>query len=201
MEIEQVKKAFQLFASTDQRRTIPKTVFRQVDKYFATDAHALMWIGADKIELECETIDKPNCHEIIPKESNCNDIIDVSLLKSGLVPDMVFSFTECNTCRDGKCQCENCNNDHDCGHCDGTGKIIDESLPKMPNPEKVFRMLGVAYKYNQLNRLIRACELLGITHLTKTFGTPTKSSLFISGNINFLLCPSFASENETKITF
>ena len=95
-----------------------------------------------------------------------------------------------------------------CPVCNGSGiiekEITEKTGRKIPNPNKKYKMFGVAFSYEQLNRLLTACKMMGLDKITRTYGTERNGNLFKCGDASILIMPMVsidAPESEFTIIF
>ncbi len=192
-------KVFQMFTSDDDLRKNFNHPFRQDGRYYATDAHSLIFMPVTDANLPYAEQDAPNAKAVIPVERTMSIEINIDELDGRLEPEFIDEEImeevekECSECdgeKDHECSCGDV---HECTNCGGTGKETDEVLKKtgrqIPDDNANYLMFDVFYKYKQLRRLVDACKLLGCETITKVFGGKTNGNLFICGKVTILVMP------------
>lgn len=190
---------FKMFVGHEEMRPFMLKPFKQKGMYFATDAHSMIFMPTDKADLNFEEQEKPDCHKIIPKQSNCNILINIAELKKQLVPVMVDETKKCTHCDgEGVLECDLGHN-HDCDQCNGDGEWLTGG--KVANPQRMYMFYDVLFTYFELNRLIKACELMEVTEITKTYGEAIRANLFTCGEVKILVmpCNNYHSDEFTPI--
>ena len=199
-------KAFQLFIGSDVLRPDILTPFKQCDKYFATDAMAMIILPINEAELNYPERERPKCDAIIPKEETMNIEMRVSELEEKLIPEMIEEFTEeeketdCAECRgDGEVEFEYDTLKEtfyyktDCPGCEGSGTIKHtEEKPTgktISNPSQKYKMMGTGFHYWQLKRLVDACKIMEVETIVKTYGTERNVNLFKCGKATIMIMP------------
>ena len=61
-------------------------------------------------------------------------------------------------------------------------------------------MWGVTFSYEQLNRLVTACKMMGVNKIIRTFGTERNGNLFRCGDASILIMPIISDAPEEEIT-
>ena len=199
-------KAFQLFVSKDELRPDMLTPFKQDNKYFATDAMAIIFIPIEEVELNYPERSRPQCSAVLPKEDVMNIKINISDIEEKLIPEMIEEFTE----EEKETDCAECSgtgevefeyNTHietyyleaDCPLCKGAGSITKtDAKPTgktIPNPSQKYKMQGTGFHYWQLKRLVDACKILDVETITKTNGTERHGNLFKCGKATIMIMP------------
>lgn len=206
---------FQLFISNDELRPLMCHPYKQGGKYYATDAHSMIILPIEKANLDYPEQDKPISDAVVPKETTCNIEIKISDLEAKLIPEIIDEIIE----EEKEDKCEECDGDGevefeydatsknkwqsftmeaDCPICEGAGTITETikkpTGKKIPNPAKKYKMFEVGFMYEQLKRLIDACNLLGVETITKTYGTPTNANIFKCGDAVILIMPAMSYE-------
>jgi hypothetical protein len=196
---------FNLFVSKDDLKPDLLKPCKQNGFYYATDAYSLIYMPTYIMELPFEEQSKPHFDKVIPKTLDCNISFDFNLLKQPknveLMKEVLFDEVKCEQCNgDGYLECDLGHN-HDCKNCDGvgyyetnrrlTGRLI------LPN-DKYYKIDGVVFSSEQINKLVRVCEILNVTTINKLTGNEKKGNIFSIGNVNVLMMPKYY-EVEDKI--
>lgn len=205
---------FKLFCTEDELRPEMMHPYKQGERYYATDATAMIFMPTNEAELPFVEQDKPQSDKVIPREKTMQIEILVSDIERKMLPEMIdeeiekTETKECSECEGkGQVEFEYSGNkrtytiEDDCPECDGSGKIEREfsvkTGKKIPNPRKVYFMHEVGYMYYNLERLVKAAKLCGADTITKTFGSRTQASVFDLGNrITILVMPTLVEQYD-----
>lgn len=121
------------FTASDDMRPAMKQVHKDADGYiYATDAHIMIRIPADKVGNEYKTVEKfPNAGKLLSEALNRPDNTTRSIVVDDLI--MILSKAkwykemqgdDCPDCDgSGEVVCETCGHSHDCERCNGEGEI------------------------------------------------------------------------------
>lgn len=212
-------KLLKMFCSTNNETSPTRQFmirpFKQGKYYIATDAYSLIFIPTKLVNKKYEALDKLDVlQQYLPNNPTGNYItIDIEKLSEQLVPDMVDEMAMqgkdviCKEC-DGEGTVEweykHYIDEFDCPVCDGEGyrerKRKTPTGNKIPKPDKLFRMDGVGFQYNQLSRLVAACRLIG-GNPKKISGGTTTANVFMIGEIYILVMPARLDEgSDNEIT-
>lgn len=211
------KKLFNLFVSKDELRPDLCHPFEQNGRYYATDAHALVFIDATGIELGYPKQEKPNMITHIPKEATWNVEINVAALERNLISEMideeieVGEDVECKECEgEGEVEWEfngkhrTYHKENTCPLCDGDGlerkSFMKKTGRQVPNPLTKHKMFGVGFLHGQLQRLIDASKIMGVETITKTFGQKSNGNMFTVGNATVLIMPALIEDWDDEFT-
>lgn len=207
---------FNLFINDDELRPEMNHPYKQGNRYFATDATAMVFIPCDRVELNYPEQDKPQSDKVIPRDKTMQVVISISEIESKLTPEMIdeeidkVKKEKCSECDgEGQVEFEYYGNkrtytiEEDCPECGGAGDLeieySEKTGRKIPNRNKQFFMHDVGYMYYQLERLIKAARICGVETVVKTFGTRTNASVFDLGNdITVLIMPTMIDEYIEK---
>lgn len=171
-----------------------ETPFKQDGFYYATDRHSLISMP-DKSELDFKELDKPNIEAILPTEFHPPIEIDIKELKqkliekTPLVDEKKEEDKKCKECDgDGYLECD-LGHEHDCHKCDGEGTVVCKELTgnKIPDKEAVFKYRDFYLKQFELDRLVKACEMIGVNKIHKVAGIGTRSLYFKAGDFYILV--------------
>lgn len=184
------KKLFQMFVGNDEMRPRLNRLFKVDGKYVATDAHSMIFLPVDKIELDIQEYpDSPRVDGVIPAKTNCNVEINISDIERQLIPEMIDETEECYACNgEGEQECD-LGHLHECIRCNGEGDIKKKNGNKVPNPNTKFEMLEAGFTYKQLKRLVDAVKIIGVDKITKTFGTKEGANMFHVGDFGIIVMP------------
>ena len=186
--------------------TVFQQPFKQGNIYCATDARSLIFLPIEKADLPFKEQKRPNATAIIPQDVIFNDEINLPELYDKLIPEMIDeeiikeSEKECKECdENGEVQFKYLGNLRThymyagCPVCNGSGiiekEITEKTGRKIPNPNKKYKMFGVAFSYEQLSRLLTACKMMGLDKITRTYGTERTGNLFKCGDASILIQP------------
>lgn len=204
METEKLKKAFQLFVSNDDMRPEMMQPFRQVDTYCATDAHTLIYMPTEGIELGYPEQAKPNFKPVIPQGGDKYDIIQIAKLRQQLeaMAQMTEEVIDCDECHgEGTvsvsyyARSRHYHLKAECPICKGECYTLTGN--KVPDGDQYFNLLGVIFAQRILIRLVEACEILDLTNITRVSGGPIGANLFIHGKIGIILMPINFSHDQS----
>lgn len=205
--------AFNLFIGNDDYRPELMHPYKQNGKYYATDAHSMIFLPCEEVELNFVEQDKPKSEAVVPRDDmhNLNVSITISELEEKLIPEMIDEEIEktetkkCSECDgEGKVEFEYSGNkrtytiEEDCPECDGSGNIEREFMQKtgkkVANPMKKFQMHEVGFMYKELRRLVDVARVLGEETVVKKFGTATQANLFKCGKATILIMPVVSTD-------
>lgn len=193
------KKLFQMFCGNDPYRPVFHSPFKQQGRYFATDAHSMIFLPMDKAELDFKEVTELKATAIIPKESNCNIEINVADIERQFIPNLIDDYEECIDCDgEGEQECD-LGHMHDCDRCEGDGNVKKHNGKKVPDQNTKFEMLGTAFTYKQLRRFLDAINLIGTKTVTKKFGEKRIGNYFEAGDFGLIIMPYKVDDsNELK---
>lgn len=189
-------KALNLFTGYDSFRDFVNAPFRQGRYVYATDSICMIRIDAEYLEMEYNSIDKPNCGYSFNKKPNQPSTHSFSLegLKSmyDRIPDV--EFEECEAC-DGtgkvdfefEYDCEFYYKRADCPICYGEGYV------QVSEPEKDFRY-GIKFadgsspvRQKYLLRLIEALRTLDLDRAFLVYADDTTFMFELEQGIDVMM--------------
>lgn len=185
---------FKLFVDSDGFRENLKTPLRQRGYYYATDAHSLIRLSASITQLDFVERDSPNCEAVFPTQRNGDFKIDINLLEKEFNSKVQIPPTEkCSKCEgEGILECD-LGHEHECDKCDGTGvKDYREQL-------QTVRIHAIDFKIYQIERLIKACKIIGVNQIVRIYGEMNRANVFVAGDFEILIMATFQNEKESSI--
>lgn len=211
------EKLFKLFVSKDELRPDLDHPFEQNGKYYATDAHALVFVDARLVNLPYPKQEKPEVWKVVPNKETCNIEIKVSELEKNLISEMIDEEIEygkdieCKECKgEGEVEWEydgllrTYENEFTCPACDGDGleskTYFKKTGKKIPNPLTKHKMFEVGFLHGQLQRLIDASKIIGVENITKIFGEKSNANVFQVGNVTVLVMPAMIEDYDPEFT-
>lgn len=201
---EQIFKMF-----TDEDRIGLEQPYFQEGYYVASDAHSAIRIDATKKELPFNFESKKN---IITIYNNAykGDLIALNIksLRDRLIPEMEPLEIICLCCNgDGVVEYEffydkkNYTIEYDCPVCNSNGYTTDKTGKMQIKDMKVFKIKGIFFAYNQLDRLLKVAEILELKTINYFIGKEDCPQIFLVADLEILVMPvsKYTMEPVTNI--
>lgn len=200
------------FTASDELRPSMKQVHKDSDGYiYATDAHILIRIPADKVGNEYKTVEKfPNAGKLLSEALNRPD----NTIRSIVVDDLIMILSkakwykemqgdDCPDCDgSGEVVCETCGHSHDCERCNGEGEINKRVAEFSLLQEEDYFIVKIdqqCFRASFLHVLAIAAKVAGAD--TVEFisnGSAASPALFRFDDVMILLMP-FMSDNPAMV--
>lgn len=189
--------------ATDPLRPQMHQPFHQEGWNLATDAHVIFGWQGEPVTTGHER--SPNAIGfILNLEQELPQPFVVNLGGLGTVLDSLPKVAgPCPACNASKtCKCQECEHEHDCGHCKGTG-FDPHGKADLPDPNAIVQLYGharfVAKKMNQLRAVMNALET---RTCTITHGTVARANLvaFPNGERMIIMPNMVGDADEVKAT-
>lgn len=183
-----------MFLSTDDLRPALKQVSLVADKACAANGWVLARVPADHCMVNYPAVEKyPDVNSVIEKitadktaEILTNSIFgDIMKLK----PTIAHQTKTCEECDgDGKLECFNCGNEHQCLECAGTGEQTTKEIKLIS--EEHFSVLGKLIYVQHIEKVVTVAKFLGVEKIQiYTTENPHGSVVFQVGNFEILSVP------------
>lgn len=200
------------FTASDVLRPAMNHVHKDADGYvYATDAHIMIRIPADKVGNEYKTVEKfPNAWKLLSEALNRPDNTTRSIVVDDLI--MILSKAkwykemqgdDCPDCDgSGDVVCEACGHSHDCERCNGEGEINKRVAEFSLLQEEDYFIVKIAqqcFRASFLHVLAIAAKVAGTD--TVEFisnGSAASPALFRFDDVVILLMP-FMSDNPAMV--
>jgi len=169
--------------------------FIQDGKYYATDAHCLIQLPCQEIELDFLPQEKPQVSKVLSYDRPFNRVISIESLKAVIdkfapkIDEFRNPPRECEECEGtGEVEC-NYGHDHDCEECGGTGETEGKypTGKQIPDPKSMLIIWKSNIMVDKLQKVIRACEILGYDELREISACEDANYTFQFGKFEVLI--------------
>lgn len=200
------------FTANDKLRPVMQEIHKDADGYiYATDAHVLIRIPADKVGNEYKSIEKfPNAGKLISEALNKPDNISRTIAVDDLI--MVLSKAkwykqmqgdDCPDCDgSGDVECEACGHSHDCERCNGEGetnKRVAEFSLLQEDDYFIVKIEQQCFRASFLHILAIAAKVAGVATIEFiSTASAVCSALFRFDDVVILLMP-YMSDNPAMV--
>lgn len=200
------------YTASDELRPVMQEIHKDEDGYiYATDAHVLIRIPADKVGNEYKSVEKfPKAGKLISEALNRPDNISRTIAVDDLI--MVLSKAkwykevkgdDCPDCDgSGDVVCEACGHSHDCERCNGEGEInkhITEFSLLHEEDYFVVKIDQQCFRASFLHILAISAKVAGFDTLEFiTDRTATSPGLFKFDDVVILIMPCL-SDNPAMV--
>ena len=185
------------FATNEATKYDLRTPFRSIgtDWIAATDGRMVAWVSVSEtgmeVPKEVEVANTPDMRKAVPeikgsgKTFKVADLHDLALEKE--IALYALPMIECSYCSGkGFCECQ-CGDEHDCGTCEGEGKIDDPKKPEYPPIFKTFKPAWVDYRY--IDKIRRACIAANEPEIRVWVTDAHNTIRMRAGHLNFVVMP------------
>lgn len=191
------------FTASDELRPAMNQVHKDADGYiYATDAHMMIRIPADKVGNEYKAVEKfPNAGKLLSEALKRSD----NIIRSIVVDDLIMVLSKAKWCKEmqgddcpdcngsGEVVCETCGFSHDCESCNGEGEINKRVAEFSLLQEEDYFIVQIDQQYFRasfLHVLTIAAKVAGVD--TVEFisnGSAASPALFKFDDVVILLMP------------
>jgi hypothetical protein len=174
-----------------------RSPFESMGYWCATDAHIAVLIKKDIMPLLGYPEGNTKISVLLNVERPINVPISVKDFAAQLTPEMIdemdySNVKDCPECGgEGKVECPECGHEYNCPECKGEG-TIGKAIPtgrQIPNPDKLFQLGGVAYKYKYLSQIPILAEIMGVKEVTCRNIGHIHSAVFVIGKAELFIMP------------
>jgi hypothetical protein len=177
--------------------------FESAGYWCATDAHIAVLIKKEDMPLLGYPEKETKIGVLLNVERPINIPISVKDFAAQLIPEMIdemdySNVKDCPECNgEGEIECPECGHEYDCPECKGDGTIGNavSTGRQTPNPEKLFLLGGVAFKYKYLSQIPILAEIMGVKEITCRNISYIYSAVFIIGKAELFIMPFATHES------
>ena len=191
------------FTASDELRPAMSQVHKDADGYiYATDAHMMIRIPADKVGNEYKAVEKfPNAGKLLSEALKRPD----NIIRSIMVDDLIMVLSKAKWCKEmqgddcpdcngsGEVVCETCGYSHDCESCNGEGEINKRVAEFSLLQEEDYFIVQIDQQYFRasfLHVLAIAAKVAGVDSVEFiSDGSAASPALFKFDDVVILLMP------------
>lgn len=180
----------ELFVSDDKLRPKMMRPYAKNGYVYATDAHAIIRIPAEKPALNySQEYEFYDVEKYFAESNQANEIyVDFKQIENFIDSTPIINlFDNCDFCDgDGEVYCSCCENSSRCKTCDGTG--MGQKIGVEPDYNHKLMVDGVGFNYKNLYRLFLSKSVQD--HDAKwVLKSQTSRNMFVIGDIEVVLMP------------